>query len=61
MVDSIGTRPIVPVPRIRRPVDEENKDESGRGRQGGRADRPASATGDDDGEERKGRLIDDQA
>lgn len=62
MVDSIGPRQIVPIPRIRRPADDENRDESkqrdGRGRGKYSGER---APDEDEPGTRKGSLIDDQA
>lgn len=60
MVDSIGPRHIVPIPRIRRPADDENRNDSRQ--QGGRAGHSGERTPDDEEPgTRKGSLIDDQA
>ncbi len=61
MVDSIGTRPVVPVPRIRRPADDENKGESQSSGKGGHKGGQGTASGEGHREDNKGRLIDDQA
>ena len=61
MVDSIGPRQIVPIPRIRRPADDENREESkqrdSRGRVGYSDER---ASDDEEPGTRKGSLIDDK-
>lgn len=63
MVDSIGPRHIVPIPRIRRPADDEKEGGASQRRGGGNADRPEDEGVPEDADTgtRKGRLIDDQA
>lgn len=61
MVDSIGTRPVVPVPRIRRPADDENKGESQSSGKGGHKAGKGTAESESGRADNKGRLIDDQA